>query len=75
MAAFSFENSKGTTYYLHGRSRKVASGKTVTLYFFAKKPGKGAGEAVPEGSSAGSKFRADNRRATQSARRSVRLSA
>jgi hypothetical protein len=49
MAAFSFENSKGTTYFLHGRSRKVASGKTVTLYFFAKKPGKGAVAAVPEG--------------------------
>jgi len=49
MAAFSLENSKGTTYYLHARSRKVASGKTVTLYFFAKKPGKGAVEALPEG--------------------------
>jgi hypothetical protein len=49
MAAFSFENSKGTTYYLHGRSRKVASGKTVTLYFFAKTPGKGAVDSLPEG--------------------------
>ncbi|MEY3725675.1 MAG: hypothetical protein RI971_252, partial [Chloroflexota bacterium] len=49
MAAFSFENSRGTIYYLHSRSRKVASGKTVTLYFFAKKPGKGAVAELPEG--------------------------
>jgi hypothetical protein len=49
MAAFSFKNSKGMTYFLHGRSRKVASGKTVTLYFFAKKAGKGAVSEVPEG--------------------------
>jgi hypothetical protein len=37
------------TYFLHGRSRKVASGKTVTLYFFAKAPGAGAIEALPSG--------------------------
>jgi hypothetical protein len=49
MAAFSYENSKGTTYFLHARSRKVASGKTVTLYYFAKKSGRGAVAALPEG--------------------------
>jgi hypothetical protein len=49
MSAFSYENSKGTTYYLHARARKVASGKTVTLYFFAKKPGRGVVAELPEG--------------------------
>ena len=47
--SYSYQNSRGTEYYLHVRSRTVASGKQVHLYFFAKKPGKGAVEAVPEG--------------------------
>ncbi|MCX5979384.1 MAG: hypothetical protein NTV67_02000 [Chloroflexi bacterium] len=37
------------TYFLHGRSRTAASGKTVTLYFFAKASGAGAIEALPSG--------------------------
>lgn len=47
--AFSFRNSKGTTYILHGRSRVTSSGKTQTLYFFAKEKKAGALDAVPAG--------------------------
>ena len=46
---FSHKNTRGVTYFLHGRSRTVASGKTVTLYFFAKASGAGAIEALPSG--------------------------
>ena len=49
MAAYSFTNSKGTEYFLHGRTRSVGGGKTVTLYFFAKTAGKGAIAEIPEG--------------------------
>ncbi|MSQ40037.1 MAG: hypothetical protein EXR56_04020 [Chloroflexi bacterium] len=47
--AFSHKNSRGTEYYLHVRSRIVASGKQVDLYFFAKKPGAGAVAELPDG--------------------------
>ena len=47
--AFSFENSKGRTYYLHGRETTLKNGTTRTLYFFAKEPKEGALDAVPEG--------------------------
>ena len=43
---FSHKNTRGVTYFLHGRSRTAASGKTVTLYFFAKASGAGAIEAL-----------------------------
>ena len=48
--AFSFENSKGVTYYLHGKARETKSGKTSWLYYFAKeeKP-EGGLDAVPAG--------------------------
>ena len=46
---FSHKNTRGVTYFLHGRSRTAASGKTVTLYFFAKASGAGAIEALPSG--------------------------
>ncbi len=48
--AFSFTNSKGTTYYLHGKTTTTKTGKQRTLYFFAKevKP-EGALDAVPAG--------------------------
>ena len=47
--AFSHTNSKGATYILHGRSRVTSTGKTQTLYFFAKEEKDGALDAVPEG--------------------------
>lgn len=47
--AFSFENSKGTTYILHGRTSTTSTGKTRTLYFFAKEAKDGALDAVPDG--------------------------
>jgi hypothetical protein len=47
--AFSYKNSRGTTYYLHGKTRTLKSGKQQTLYFFAKTEREGALDAVPEG--------------------------
>ena len=45
--AYSHTNSKGNTYFLHGRDRKTKKGFT-TLYFFSKAK-EGALDAVPEG--------------------------
>jgi len=47
--AYSHTNSKGVTYYLHSRSRVTSTGKTQTLYFFAKEVKQGALDAVPAG--------------------------
>ena len=47
--AFSYRNSKGTTYILHGRSKVTSSGKTQVLYFFSKEKKAGALDAVPAG--------------------------
>lgn len=47
--AFSFTNSKGKTYILHGRSTELKSGATRTLYFFAKEEKEGSLDAVPDG--------------------------
>lgn len=47
--AFSFKNSKGKTYFLHGRTSTTKSGATRTLYFFAKEVKDGALDAVPDG--------------------------
>jgi hypothetical protein len=47
--AFSYKNSKGTTYYLHSTTRELKSGKTQTLYFFAKTEKTGTLDAVPDG--------------------------
>ena len=45
--AYSHTNSKGVTYYLHGRTRTLKSGKESTLYFFAKEVKDGALDSVP----------------------------
>jgi len=45
--AYSHTNTKGNTYFLHGRERKTKNGST-TLYFFAK-ASEGALDAVPAG--------------------------
>ena len=47
--AFSFKNSKGTTYFLHATTRTLKSGKQQHLYYFAKTVKTGALDAVPEG--------------------------
>ena len=48
--AFSHTNSKGNTYYLHGKTTPTKSGGTRTLYYFAKEvKAEGALDAVPAG--------------------------
>jgi hypothetical protein len=47
--AFSYENKRGTTYYLHGRETVLKNGTKRTIYFFAKEPKDGALDAVPKG--------------------------
>jgi hypothetical protein len=47
--AFSFTNKRGVTYFLHSRVTKTKTGKTQTLYFFAKEKKAGVLEAVPMG--------------------------
>ncbi len=47
--AYSYTNSKGNTYYLHGRDTTLKNGTTRTLYFFGKEIKAGALDEVPEG--------------------------
>ena len=47
--AFTFKNSKGVTYILHGKDRVTSTGKKATLYFFSKEKKEGALDAVPVG--------------------------
>jgi len=47
--AFTYTNSKGTKYYLHGRTTPTKSGKSRTLYFFAKEQKEGVLDKVPDG--------------------------
>jgi hypothetical protein len=47
--AFTYKNSKGASYILHGKSRVTSTGKTATLYFFSKEAKEGAMDAVPAG--------------------------
>jgi hypothetical protein len=47
--AFSFTNKRGVTYFLHARVTTTKTGKTQTLYFFAKEKKAGVLEAVPQG--------------------------
>ena len=47
--AFSFKNSKGTTYYLHATTRALKSGKEQHLYFFSKTAKAGVLDKVPDG--------------------------
>ena len=47
--AFSFRNSKGTTYYLHAKTRALKSGKETRLFFFSKEVKNGALDRVPDG--------------------------
>ncbi len=47
--AFSYTNSKGKTYFLHGKTSPTKSGGTRTLYYFAKEVKEDALDAVPAG--------------------------
>jgi hypothetical protein len=47
--AYKYTNSKGTTYYLHGRTTELKSGQTRTLYFFSKEQKEGTLDSVPKG--------------------------
>jgi len=47
--AFTYKNSKGVSYILHGKDRITSTGKKATLYFFAKEKKEGALDAVPAG--------------------------
>jgi hypothetical protein len=47
--AFTYKNSKGVTYILHGKDRISSTGKKSTLYFFAKEKKAGALDALPNG--------------------------
>lgn len=46
--AYMHKNSKGQSYYLHSRDVTLrGSGKKLTIYFFARKEGRGALGAIP----------------------------
>lgn len=47
--AFSYKNSRGVTYFLHGKKRILKSGKEQILYFFSKEQKEGVLDAVPAG--------------------------
>lgn len=47
--AFSFTNSKGSTYFLHGKESVTSTGKKRVLYFFSKEIKQGALDSVPAG--------------------------
>jgi hypothetical protein len=47
--AFSFKNTRGVTYFLHAKVTTTKTGKTQTLYYFAKEKKAGVLEAVPMG--------------------------
>jgi hypothetical protein len=46
---FTFENSKGVIYILHGKDRVTSTGKKATLYYFSKEKKEGALDSVPAG--------------------------
>jgi hypothetical protein len=47
--AYGFTNSKGTTYYLHGKKSVTSTGKERTLFYFSKEVKEGAMDTVPDG--------------------------
>ncbi len=47
--AFTYTNSKGNTYILHGRETTLKGGRKQTIYFFAKSEKEGALDRVPAG--------------------------
>ncbi|WP_374687737.1 hypothetical protein [Promineifilum sp.] len=47
--AFAYTNSKGQTYYLHGREVQLNNDHQRTIYFFAKDQRDGVLNTVPDG--------------------------
>ena len=47
--AFSYTNSKGSTYILHSQVTTLKNGNSQTIYFFGKMQKEGALDAVPDG--------------------------
>lgn len=47
--AYSHTNSKGNTYFLHGKTTVSKSGSERTLYYFAKEAKENVLDAVPAG--------------------------
>jgi hypothetical protein len=47
--AYGFTNTKGTTYYLHGKKSVTSTGKERQLFFFSKEVKEGVLESVPTG--------------------------
>jgi hypothetical protein len=47
--AYTYTNTKGVTYVLHSKETKLESGKTRTLYFFARDKRFGALNETPRG--------------------------
>ena len=47
--AFTFENSKGVTYYLHFKDVNLKGGRQQRIYFFARNVRDGSLDGVPDG--------------------------
>lgn len=47
--AFSFTNSRGSSYILHARTTVLKNGNSQTIYFFSREAKEGVLDAVPEG--------------------------
>ena len=47
--AFSFTNSRGSSYILHARTTTSKNGNTQTIYFFSREAKEGALDSVPDG--------------------------
>jgi len=47
--SFSHTNSKGNTYYLHGKNVTLKGGRKQMIYYFAKVATTGSMDALPEG--------------------------
>jgi len=47
--AYTYTNSRGTTYVLHSRETTLKNGLQRTLYFFAKDEREDSMDAVPDG--------------------------
>jgi len=47
--SFSHKNSKGNTYFLHGKNVTLKGGRKQMIYYFGKEAKEGALDAIPEG--------------------------
>ena len=47
--AYTYKNSRGTTYVLHSRETTLKNGLRRTLYYFGKEKKAGAMDSVPAG--------------------------